>query len=440
MGVTWTAENPGDVLQTAPTPGLSSYEGSTTANVANGPTGNSGVTVSRTPTSSTTLAILVEVMNATLLSAGWTRVGVSTTYYRAISGTSPISATFASLGANSADSTSLSLFSAPSPSLVQSNVGATISGTLSQTNTAGNTLIVTCSDIQNSPDNPVSITLSDSLGNIYTQVQNYSFAASTSTPSFYQTAVFVCTNCIGGANTLTYQYTVAGGSARNFNNTTTWMEFNPLPVGNSIPYFSPLNIDLGAASPAFGILPVTKGGTGANLSSTGGTSNFLSKSSATANITVVRPDFSDLAGGVGKFPANFNGIATVSNGLPSEIKTVDLTGQGAAITATTLLAASQTGMYRISWSATITTADGVSSSLGGTNGFQVVYTSPTDSVVKTTAPQTPWATGLNTTGTADGGVMVVYAKAGTNIQYIYDYMSATPGQMVYELHIKLEAL
>jgi hypothetical protein len=97
-------------------------------------------------------------------------------------------------------------------------------------------------------------------------------------------------------------------------------------------------------------------------------------------------------------------------------------------------------MYRVSWSATITTADGVSSVLGGANGFQVKYTSPTDSVVKTTVVGASVTSAANTTGTAIGGCEVVYAKTGTNIQYSFDYTSGTPGQMTYELHIKCEAL
>ena len=92
----------------------------------------------------------------------------------------------------------------------------------------------------------------------------------------------------------------------------------------------------------------------------------------------------------------------------------------------------------MSWSATITTADGVSSVLGGTNGFQVIYTSPTDSVTKTTVPGNSVTSSANTTGTAIGGCEVIYAKTGTAIQYKMDYTSATPGQMVFEAHGKLE--
>lgn len=137
----------------------------------------------------------------------------------------------------------------------------------------------------------------------------------------------------------------------------------------------------------------------------------------------------------------YGGIATVSQGQPAEYATVDLTAQTAAITATTLYAvpAGGAGMYRISWSATITTAASVSSVLGGTNGFQILYTSPTDSVVKTTVTGNSITSAANTTATAVGGVEIVYAKLSTNIQYQYDYTSSGTA-MAYELHLKIEAL
>ena len=136
----------------------------------------------------------------------------------------------------------------------------------------------------------------------------------------------------------------------------------------------------------------------------------------------------------------YNNISTVSNGVPSEVAVVDLTAQSAAKTATTLYAvpAAGAGMYRISWAAAITTA-GTSSVLGGTGGFQALYTSPTDSVVKTTVAGNSTVSAANTTGTSVGGSLVVYAKASTNIQYQFDYTS-TGTAMVYELHIKVESL
>jgi hypothetical protein len=137
----------------------------------------------------------------------------------------------------------------------------------------------------------------------------------------------------------------------------------------------------------------------------------------------------------------YGGVATVRSGVAAEYAKSDLTAQSAAITATTLYATTATGAYRISWSAAITTASDTSSVLGGANGFQVLYTSPTDSVVKTTVAGNSVTSAANTTGTALGGSIIVYAKTGTNIQYQYGYTSVqTSVSMAYELHITVEAL
>jgi len=157
-------------------------------------------------------------------------------------------------------------------------------------------------------------------------------------------------------------------------------------------------------------------------------------------------------GGVSKFSinnggicTNYAGVATVSQGHPAEYATVDLINQSGAITATTLYAvpSASGGVYRISWSADITTAASSSSILGGTNGFQILATSPTDSLVKT-SPRTITSgvntDATNTTATGISGVIVAYAAASTNIQYQFDYTSVGATAMVYELHIKLERL
>lgn len=154
-------------------------------------------------------------------------------------------------------------------------------------------------------------------------------------------------------------------------------------------------------------------------------------------------------GGTSEFAVNNSGVVTkyaatttVGQGIPSEIGTVvDSTAQSAAITATNIIAsAPRTGMYRISMSATITTASSTSSILGGTNGFQVGFTSPTDSVAKTTVAGNSITTAANTTGTAIADTITVYAKTGTAITYAFDYQSTGVTAMVYELHARLEAL
>jgi len=101
-------------------------------------------------------------------------------------------------------------------------------------------------------------------------------------------------------------------------------------------------------------------------------------------------------------------------------------------------------MYRISWSADITTASDISSVLGGTAGFQVLVTSPTDSVVKT-FPRTVTSgvdtDATNTTATGISGVIIVYGKSGSALQYQFGYTdSHTSTAMQYELHVKVERM
>lgn len=138
--------------------------------------------------------------------------------------------------------------------------------------------------------------------------------------------------------------------------------------------------------------------------------------------------------------ATYNGIPTVDNGVPAEYAQVDLTGQTAAIAATTVYAvpSSGVGMYRVSYVAKLTTVAGTSSVLGGSTGFQVKYTDATDSVVTTTAASA--TSNLNTTQAQISGSIIVYAKASTNIQYLIGYTSVADTEMAYNLHIKVESL
>lgn len=122
----------------------------------------------------------------------------------------------------------------------------------------------------------------------------------------------------------------------------------------------------------------------------------------------------------------------------------NLAGQTAAIAATTVYAVPSNGVgqYRVSFVAKVTTAASVSSVLGGTNGFQIKYTDSNDSVVVTTgaiANLSGLATNLNTTQATYAGVMILNAKASTNIQYLMDYTSAGTA-MAYNLKIIVEAI
>lgn len=132
------------------------------------------------------------------------------------------------------------------------------------------------------------------------------------------------------------------------------------------------------------------------------------------------------------------------------VATIDLTGQTAAITATSLYTPAATGMVRINYYAKVTTAASVSSILGGTSGLVVTFTDGTDSVAQTafTLPEDNQAGNSlsvgsgNTTNTTQAvlqGNAVVWAKTGVNMTYAFGY-SSTGTAMAYELHIKVETL
>lgn len=122
---------------------------------------------------------------------------------------------------------------------------------------------------------------------------------------------------------------------------------------------------------------------------------------------------------------------------------VDLTNQTALIGSTILytIPVNATGLYEVSWSATITRAASISSALGGTTGLQVIYTNADDNTVVTTTAGLNGALNiLNIIGAPAYGVIIVYAKAGTNINYSFGYTSVGGTTMQYSIHARLKAL
>lgn len=200
-----------------------------------------------------------------------------------------------------------------------------------------------------------------------------------------------------------------------------------------------LLVSNGASSdPTFQVVPASTLSNG-----TTGSGAIVLAASPTLTGTVALP-IATLSGKI----TNYNGIATVSDGVPAEYATIDLTAQAANISAATLYAvpASGVGMYRISAYVVETTAASISSTLPN---VQIVYTDP-DTNTSITIDATPilGAAGLgqtgvltaNTVGTAASGIIVISAKASTTIQYqTVNYASVAAG-MQYALHLKLEAL
>lgn len=134
-----------------------------------------------------------------------------------------------------------------------------------------------------------------------------------------------------------------------------------------------------------------------------------------------------------------SGVSGAANNVAKSILTV----QSAAITATTIyvIPSSGAGLYRVNYVATITQAATTQSILGGSLGFQVKYTNGNgDTVVKTSNPTIAENANANTTGTSISGVLLGYCGASTNLQYLFDYMSAGGTVMQYDLAIYVEYL
>jgi hypothetical protein len=123
---------------------------------------------------------------------------------------------------------------------------------------------------------------------------------------------------------------------------------------------------------------------------------------------------------------------------------VNLTAQTAAKASTLLYAvpASGQGHYKVCFDAKVTTPATTSSTLGGANNFQLIYTDADDSVSVTTPAaatfdSTAAALTGNSTQTQESGCVTVNAKASANINYSFGYTSSGATAMAYSLHVRV---
>lgn len=127
------------------------------------------------------------------------------------------------------------------------------------------------------------------------------------------------------------------------------------------------------------------------------------------------------------------------------VNTVDLTAQNASITTTNINSGTlAAGQYIVTWYAKVTTAAGVSSTLGP---LTLGWTDP-DAVglaITATAATAGGGTATSSTGNTTTTVLLgipvlLNVKASTNVTYAMAYASNAANAMQYNLHIKLEAL
>lgn len=145
--------------------------------------------------------------------------------------------------------------------------------------------------------------------------------------------------------------------------------------------------------------------------------------------------------------STYNNIATVSNGVPSELATVDLAGQSAAIADTTIYTPTASGLFRISAYLQVTTPATISSVLGGATGLVIKFNDGDGNVAQANTVALMTAAGAiattaagNTTTTNLDGSIVIYAKTGVAIKYAIGYTSSGLTAMQFAAHLKVEAL
>jgi hypothetical protein len=207
----------------------------------------------------------------------------------------------------------------------------------------------------------------------------------------------------------------------------------------------------GAAGAAGVDLSALQGGVIVNkLEILGGGADWILQSGATAGKAWVgplaNPPQDNMFLG---FSSSGNPIGLVYRNSPWSNQEIDLTGQNAAIAGGTVLITPfltvPANQYRISWDAKVTTADGVSSTLGP---LAVTYVDP-DGVSQTvTAAAVSRSGTIETTDTGDSttkgmiGIPLLINSNGVSnsITYSFGYASNSAGAMHYNLHIRNEAV
>lgn len=136
--------------------------------------------------------------------------------------------------------------------------------------------------------------------------------------------------------------------------------------------------------------------------------------------------------------ANYNNVATVGNGVPSEYGKGDATGQGANVGSTNLYTVPSTGagMYRVSCYVVITTAATTSSTLPSCNLIWVDKDNSNSQSANVTATSS-----ANTLTTYTQGTTIIDVAASTSVTWsTAGYATSGATSMVYAVHIKIEAM
>jgi hypothetical protein len=313
------------------------------------------------------------------------------------------------------------IFSTALPSFVQFNSGSlsnfnghgiNTNVAYGSNNTAGNTLVVALKGVAAVGGSPAAMSFTDSNGNVYSLLSYITQGSSNGLNGTVQLSVYVATNCVGGANTITAIANGVNGGGAGYS--VELYEFGPLASGPSIPAFGPLSPNqippLNASKIASGQIGLSQGGTASDLHATGGTSQYLAQLTSGAAITVQQPNFTDLAG-------------TISGAQLAA--SIVKTGQTGSISAATLVPSPvTTALYQVNYYMNVTAA--------GTSGTVQATFTWNDGAAQTLNSSTIT---FGTLGSFVSGTFLIKATSGTP-QYSTTVTSAL-GSPVYSLDIRV---
>lgn len=346
---------------------------------------------------------------------------------------------------------------------------------------AGNALLVIVRTSTTIASGSVSVSVTDTQNLTQASLASSFKSFNVTVGAGLQQDIFLLTGAANSAETVNVQISgAAAGASAN----VIVVEMTPpvaVPARPRFRLLPPPDLSKGT-----GVVSNANGGTGANLSATGGASQVLKQATTGAVITVGVLAASDLSNGTvgtgshvmlattvtgsgtigvlgtsptlatptwtglatgatlsmsGKF-TKYNNINIVSNGVPAEYATVDTTNATANVAATTAYAvpAGGQGMYRISYYLIVNRVATTSSALPD---IQFTWTDPDNSTLQTVSFVSATPT-TNTLTTRFSGDLIVFAKLSTNIQYQTGantaYASVGGTTMQYSIRIKVEAL
>lgn len=424
-----------------PGPGLTSLVGISPNN-----NGNTVVTNTTVSPVAAGWAFYMSVINSgsSVTPTGWTAVGTNgkVLSFTGI-GTAVTATESPALGSTSNWVNSIILFSGAMPSFVQSATGSYGNPTSKQQtlaygsgNTAGDTLIirVRAAGVVGLPS-PFGLGIVDSNLNSYSQITNQLIGAdgSITNGGAVQQQIYIATNCNAGANTITL--TVTGTFSGGAQIGLDIFEFGPLSSGPGLPIFKTIDASdippLPASIITNGHLALQVGGTGTSLSTTGGPSQFVTQPSIGAPLSLIQPDYSDLAGQ--SVATEYSANPLVGKGLPSIVfQNSQVLGGNVTINGG-FLNAPTTGLYRVSATLVETVGSG---GIDAIPECDFIYGDPTSLGGPITLILTP-TTPATAIGTFTSQSVLVNMRSATPASFV---TTGYTGTGTYHIVVMVEAI